>query len=243
MSTLSIMGICQDEGEVIGAYLESCVHLKSVLQNDLKEVILIDGGSKDNTIEIINSYKDKLPIILIEHPFDSFGQQKNRGLEVATGDYIWGCDTDMTWTTDFPEIFKSGFYDMEDFWNFRIIFTADDAYHYFYKWPTNANVRLWKRGPKFVTNFHEQLEGANGKAAPLDMKVLLFENSFRQSDAALLNRGKRYQKFAAALSAVGFGPGPEDRYLNAAHCPESEKAPIPKEYVSFILPSTNFRRA
>ena len=241
MNTLSVNGICQDEGEVIGAYLECCVHLQSIIKDDLHEVVLVDGGSKDHTIDVIHSYKDKLPITLIEYPFDTFGQQKNRALEKSTGEYIFGPDTDMTWTTNFPTIFQSGFYAVEPFWNFRIIFMADDAYHFFYKWQTNVNIRLWKKGPNFVTNFHEQLDGSHPASTPVDAKVILFENSFRQSDAALWNRGKRYQKFQAQMQAAGGGPGAEDRYVNAAHSPNSEKAPIMKELSDLVLPSTNFQ--
>ena len=240
MSSLSIVGICQDEADVIGAYLECCLHTFKSLKEDLHEVVLVDGGSKDNTIDVINSYKDKLPITLIEYPFDTFGQQKNRALDKATGDYIFGPDTDMSWTTNFPDVFKSGLYAMEPYWNFRIIFMFDDAYHYFYKWNTNVNIRLWKRGPKYATYFHEQLEGSNSPSTPVDQQVLLFENSFRQSDAALLNRGQRYQKFQAQMQAAGVGPGEETRYLGAARSPEVDKHPLPPDLAALVLPSTNF---
>jgi len=241
VSTLSICSICQDEGEVIGAFLESCVHTLSVLRDDLREVILVDGGSKDNTLDVISSYKDRLPLILLERSFDSFGQQKNIALEEASGDFIWGPDTDMTWTTNFPEMFKQGYFDVEAFWNFPIVFTADDAWHYFYQWPTNINVRLWKRGPKFVSYYHEQPEGSLKGSTPLCQDVWMFENSCRQSDAALWNRGRRYQKFAVQMAEAGGGPGPEDRYVNAAQQSTTQKQLLPHAILKMVLPSTNFQ--
>jgi len=215
MSSLSIISICQDEEEVIGWMLECCVYTYGVLKDLLKEVVIVDGGSKDNTLNIIKSYQNKIPLILIQHPFDSFGQQKNRALEKSTGDYVFGPDADMTWTSNFPIVFKSGFYESSDMWDFRMRFTADDSYHYF-DWPLGVNMRLWKNKFKFVTNFHEKLDGQlymNG--LPVCPHVWLFENSFRQSDKSLLNRGNRYQKFVKEMEAAGGGPGSSTRYLDA----------------------------
>jgi hypothetical protein len=241
MNTLSVSTICQDEEEVIGAFLECCMHLSQALGDDLHEVVLVDGGSADGTVDIIRSYADKLPLVLAHRIFDNFGQQKNFSLEMTTGDYVFGPDPDMTWTTNFPSLFQRGFFDVEPFWHFPIEFTADDAWHYFWQWPTNYNVRLWKRGPKYVTNFHEKLEGSMHAGVPVCQDVWLFENSCRQSDAALLHRGRRYQKFAADMIAAGGGPGPEDRYVNAARESVRQKKLLPKHILSMVLPSTNFR--
>jgi hypothetical protein len=68
---------------------------------------------------------------------------------------------------------------------------------------------------------------------------MLFENSMRQSDAALLHRGERYQKFTEQMIANGgahAGPGPVDRYLQAKRSPPEMKAEIPLGIRSLILP-------
>jgi hypothetical protein len=232
--TLSICAICQDEAEVIKDYLDCCVHIYKNLEQQLKEVILIDGGSKDNTIEIINSYKDKLPLTLIEYPFDTFGQQKNRALELATGDFILGMDTDMTITTNFPAIFMSGYFNSSNYWDFPMYFTARDKYHYFGKWNLGVNMRLWKRGPLFMSNFHEKLEGQI-QGLPVCRDVVIFENSMRQSDEALLNRGRRYQKFAKQMEAEGGGPGSETRYLDASKAKDDEISELPLHIRNLVL--------
>jgi len=240
MSSLSIISICQDEAEVIGWFLECCLHTDSILGDLLKEIVIVDGGSKDNTVSIIQQYQKKCPKIqLHEHPFDSFGSQKNRALEHTTGDYIFAPDTDMTWTMNFPTVFKSGYYESANLWDFRMLFTADDGYHYF-NWTLGVNMRLWKSGFKFVTGFHEKLDGQiHAGGLPVCQHVWLFENSFRQSDEALWNRGRRYQKFTKQMTEAGGGPGSEDRYINAKlHTPSSQKLEIPQIIKDMILPIT-----
>jgi len=184
MSTLSVCTICLNEEEPIVWYLDCCAYLAATLPN-LQEVILVDGGSTDNTIDVINSYRDRVPITLLQHPFDTFGEQKNRALVKATGDFIFGPDADMTWTRNFSDVFASGQYASAAYWDFQMKFTAQDKYHYFHRWPQGVNMRLWKRGPLFVTNFHEKLQGQT-QGIPVCSHVTIFENSRRIGDQAAL---------------------------------------------------------
>lgn len=242
MTTLSIISICQDEAEVIPWYLDCCEYTYRVLGPKwLKEVVIVDGGSVDKTIDIIKSYQDRMPLVLVEHPFDTFGAQKNRALDVATGEFILACDTDMSWTTNFGLVFKSGYYENFEMVDFRMMFTVDDEYHYF-KWPPGVNMRLWKNcGRRYVTGFHEKLQDQqlltkNMGGLPVCEHVVLFENSFRQSDAALLNRGQRYQRFFKEMADEGKDPGGVDKYFNAKHCPPDQKAEMHWQLKELILP-------
>ena len=54
--------------------------------NDI-EYIIIDGCSKDNTINIIKSYKSAIDVIIIEKD-DSLYDAINKGIKIATGDII-----------------------------------------------------------------------------------------------------------------------------------------------------------
>jgi len=63
--------------------------IKSVLEQEFKnfEYILIDGGSKDGSIEIINKYRKKINKIVSEKDkgiYDAF----NKGMKIAKGNYI-----------------------------------------------------------------------------------------------------------------------------------------------------------
>lgn len=52
------------------------------------EFILIDGASTDNTMEIIKKYKDH-HIIWKSEPDNGLYEAMNKGLKLATGDYVW----------------------------------------------------------------------------------------------------------------------------------------------------------
>ena len=63
--------------------------IKSVLYQDYPniEYIVIDGGSVDGTIEIINSYKSKLKFFLSEPDLGIY-YAMNKGLLIAKGDWV-----------------------------------------------------------------------------------------------------------------------------------------------------------
>ena len=236
MPSLSICTICQDEEEVIKWMLESCKYVNEQIPDLLKEVVINDGGSRDSTVDIINSYKDYIPLTLIEHPFDNFGQQKNRCLEKCSGEFIFFPDADMSWTSNFSNMFKTNYLLSNNMWDMMLYFTVRDGIHYFKNWPLGPSMRVWKRGPKYSTNFHEKLEGQY-PGLPICRDVFVFENSMRQSDKALLNRGERYQRFIKEMQEEGGGPGPVDKYLKAAHVGDEEVALLPDHIRKLILPS------
>lgn len=51
------------------------------------EYIIIDGGSKDNTLNIINKYKTKISKVISE-PDNGISDAFNKGIREATGDII-----------------------------------------------------------------------------------------------------------------------------------------------------------
>jgi glycosyltransferase involved in cell wall biosynthesis len=243
MSTLSIATICQDEEEPIKWYLEACKHTFNVMQDKLKEIVIVDGGSKDNTIDIIKEYQKEIPVIkLIERPWDYTAAQMNHGLEHCTGDYVFTPDADMTWSANLPNVFLTGYFDRSIYWDFLLIFTARDAYHYFKKWPIGPNIRMHKRGLKWTRKYHVSLEGQH-PGIPVAENIIVFENSCRiKNDDALRWRGERRQGCLVDMAAEGASPGPPDRFYGAAHCSDDEIGLISdynRTIASLILPNTN----
>ena len=69
------------------------------------ELIIIDDGSKDNTVHLIQQWLEENPwIIMHQQKNNGAGSARNKGLDIATGDYIVFIDSDDTidnWYFDF----------------------------------------------------------------------------------------------------------------------------------------------
>jgi len=79
-----------------GEYIEEC--LNSILSQTYKnyEIIVIDDGSTDNSLEIIN----KFDVLCLKTNRLQAGGARNLGLKHATGDYIVFLDSDDYLTSD-----------------------------------------------------------------------------------------------------------------------------------------------
>ncbi len=75
-------------------YLQRC--LDSVLQQTYKniEIIAVENGSTDRSIDILEMYKDKIKVVVIQKA--SIGLARNTGLAMAKGEYISFIDSDDT---------------------------------------------------------------------------------------------------------------------------------------------------
>lgn len=83
MVHLSIILITRDES----AHIRAC--LDSVLWAD--EIVVVDAGSRDDTIAICREYTDK---VYVSEDWPGFGSQKNRALSYATGEWVLSVDAD-----------------------------------------------------------------------------------------------------------------------------------------------------
>ena len=82
-------------------YLENC--LKSILNQTYKsiEIIAIENGSKDNSLEILNQYKTKIKIEILKEA--GIGLARNKGIQISKGKYIAFIDSDDTVEKNFIE--------------------------------------------------------------------------------------------------------------------------------------------
>ena len=64
--------------------------LDSIVSQKYKniEVIMVDSDSTDNSLQIINNYKNFIPIRYFNCPFGGVGEARNMGVSNVTGDYI-----------------------------------------------------------------------------------------------------------------------------------------------------------
>lgn len=56
------------------------------------EVIIVDGGSRDWTLETLRSYQDRLPLRVLVEPGCNISQGRNRAVRAATGQVIASTD-------------------------------------------------------------------------------------------------------------------------------------------------------
>lgn len=79
----------------VAPYIEECI--ESAINQTLQdiEIICVDAGSDDGTLDIIKKYTflDRR-IKLIISPVKSYGAQVNQGIEISTGEYIGVLETD-----------------------------------------------------------------------------------------------------------------------------------------------------
>lgn len=80
---ISIITVCFNSEK----HLEECIQsvIKQPYEN--KEYIIIDGGSTDGTIDIVEKYRDKIDYFISE-PDEGISDAFNKGIKVATGDLV-----------------------------------------------------------------------------------------------------------------------------------------------------------
>jgi glycosyltransferase involved in cell wall biosynthesis len=85
--TLSVVIITHNEETNLGRTLES---VKPLIANGKGEIIVVDSGSSDRTVEIATSFGAK---IFVE-AWKGYAAQKNSAIDKATGDWILSLDAD-----------------------------------------------------------------------------------------------------------------------------------------------------
>ena len=173
MKSISVIIITLNESLKI----EAC--LDSVKWTD--EIIVIDSGSTDNTVEICKKYTDKV----YETDWPGFGPQKNRALSYASCDWVLSIDADEVVTPELKEEIQSALLN-ETFEIYDIprlsSFCGRDL-HYG-GWRPDYVTRLFKNGSASFSNdlVHERLvfETKKGK-----LKESLIHTSIDDLDSML----------------------------------------------------------
>ncbi|MCY4018036.1 MAG: glycosyltransferase [Chloroflexi bacterium] len=81
---ISLIATVLNEGDSIHLLLDSI--RAQTRQPD--EIVIVDGGSADNTCEVIAGYRGRLPVRVLVEPGCNISQGRNRAIEAAVGEII-----------------------------------------------------------------------------------------------------------------------------------------------------------
>ena len=104
-------------------YIDDC--LKSIMNQTYKdyEVIVVNDGTKDNSMEIVKKYNVKV----IEQKNKGLSAARNTGVKVAKGDYLIFLDSDDSWNKDLLKELSKSIENNPDIVRFQIQETYEDS--------------------------------------------------------------------------------------------------------------------
>lgn len=130
-------------------YLKRC--LDSLLNQTLKdiEIIVVNDGSTDNSLTIINNYKNYIKIIN-HHKNEGIGKSRNDALKIAASEYIGFVDSD--------DYIAPNMY--ENYYNYAQKNQLDIVTGHYYK-VINNNIQLFKNLTFEIGNYKNNLKLIN----------------------------------------------------------------------------------
>ena len=194
---VSIISTVKNEGENIRHLLDSI--LEQTLLPD--EVVICDGGSTDNTLEILAEYQQWLPLKLISAPGSNISQGRNRAIAIAAGPIVAVTDAGVVLSPRWLEhlarplvsgeaVATSGWFEADPYTDFEVVMGATVL-------PTLSDIEPEKFLPssRSVAFLKSAWEAIGGYPEWLDYgEDLVFDLALRQ----------RYGSFAFAERAVAY---------------------------------------
>ena len=131
MMTISVICTVKNEGEAIRPLFDSLI--QQSLQPD--EIVVCDGGSDDNTLEILAEYKAWLPLKIIVAPGANISEGRNRAIAAAAGPIIAATDAGVVlspnWLADLTRPIRengapvvSGWFEADPYTDFEVVMGA-----------------------------------------------------------------------------------------------------------------------
>jgi len=161
--SLSVTIIAQDEADRIEPCLQS-------VANWVDEIIVLDSGSSDNTVEIARRYTDKV----FETDWPGYGPQKQRALDKANSDWVLSIDADERVSPELRHDIDAALTDNPECVGYRTPWAVIVYGHRMdFGRSARAPRRLFKReGARFTdAQVHEHVVLAPGKKGTLEGRL------------------------------------------------------------------------
>lgn len=128
---LSIILTVLNEGEAIRPLLDSLIDQTRYPH----EIVICDGGSRDNTLEVLEEYKQWLPLKLLVMPGANISQGRNQAIAAASGHIIAVTDAGVilspNWLEDLAAPIErgetavvSGWFEPDPYTDFEVVMGA-----------------------------------------------------------------------------------------------------------------------
>lgn len=132
---LSIVIITKNEAHIIGKTLQS-------LQGITNDIVIVDSGSTDNTIEICKPFGAKI----ISTTWDGYGQNKNKGIVAASYNWILNLDADEAIDNELKSaILQLELIDENTVYNFKFKNFFCNKWIRYGEWAGDKHIRLFNR--------------------------------------------------------------------------------------------------
>lgn len=161
------------------------------LKNLAGEVIVVDCGSQDKTVEIAKRFGAKV----FHRKFDNFANQKNWAADKATKDWILSVDADEIITKKLADEIKKAIH-TDKFLGYLIprrnfILGAEIKYS---RWSPDEHIWLWKKGQgKWLGDVHEEVV-VDGKVGRLQEAKIHYQD---KTIAEFMATNDRYSSLKA----------------------------------------------
>jgi glycosyltransferase involved in cell wall biosynthesis len=191
MSTLSVIIITKNEEANIHRCLESVKWAN--------EIVVLDSGSTDNTLNICREYTDKV----FQTDWPGFGPQKNRALEKATQDWVLSIDADEVLSTELIEEIKSLLVQPSSTlkaYRIRRISSFCGKWIRFGEWRKDQPLRLFKRISACFDNalVHESIQFINPNTKIGLLKNFMWHYTY-QNLSQIIQKIDLYSSYSAEM--------------------------------------------
>lgn len=185
--------------------LPYCLESFASIADQLDVLSVIDNGSSDATIDILLSFKDRIPMVWERDTRDSHhGRLRTKAIEKCHAPWIFYMDSDESFTNNMRDWLVSGQMEEADVWDWYKYSTIVDRFHTV-EGGNGPSTRMFRNlpGVHFPQNVHTEptVAGLNRKRCV--QGVWMFDHTACKSPEALAAKGWRYQ---VHMGTIGIGP-------------------------------------